>query len=123
MDTYEADGRRYFRIIDYKTGHKDFDYAELLYGKNLQMLLYLFALESYQRRAGTPCSRPECSMFRAGATWSSSSRVRTLRRPMPDGQKDLRRKGLLLNDEAVLHAMEAYEKKPQYLPFAPGPDG
>ena len=24
-------------------------------------------------------------------------------------QKDLRRKGLLLNDEAVLHAMEAYE--------------
>lgn len=54
MDTYEADGRRYFRIIDYKTGHKDFDYAELLYGKNLQMLLYLFALESYQRRAGTP---------------------------------------------------------------------
>ena len=28
-------------------------------------------------------------------------------------QKDLRRKGLLLNDESVLHAMEAYEKKPQ----------
>lgn len=87
VDTYEADGRRYFRIIDYKTGHKDFDYAELLYGKNLQMLLYLFALESYQRRAGTPCSRPECSMFRAGATWSSSSRVRTLRRPMPNGRR------------------------------------
>ena len=41
----------------------------------------------------------------------------------PERQKGLRRKGLLLNDEAVLHAMEAYEKKPQYLPFAPGPDG
>lgn len=62
-------------------------------------------------------------MFRAGATWSSSSRVRTLRRPMPNGRRICRRKGLLLNDEAVLHAMEAYEKKPQYLPFAPGPDG
>lgn len=54
VDIYEADGTRYFRIIDYKTGHKDFDYAELLYGKNLQMLLYLFALESYQKQTGQP---------------------------------------------------------------------
>jgi ATP-dependent helicase/DNAse subunit B len=38
-------------------------------------------------------------------------------------RKDLRRKGLVLNDEAVLHAMESYEKKPQYLPFEHGPDG
>ena len=123
VDTYEADGRRYFRIIDYKTGHKDFDYAELLYGKNLQMLLYLFALESYQRRAGTP-------MQPAGVLYVPGRCDMVKLKPGEDPaqadaerQKDLRRKGLLLNDEAVLHAMEAYEKKPQYLPFAPGPDG
>ena len=123
VDTYEADGRRYFRIIDYKTGHKDFDYAELLYGKNLQMLLYLFALESYQRRAGTPM-QPAGVLYVPGRC--DMVKLKPGEDPAqagPERQKDLRRKGLLLNDEVVLHAMEAYEKKPQYLPFAPGPDG
>lgn len=123
VDTYETDGRRYFRIIDYKTGHKDFDYAELLYGKNLQMLLYLFALESYQRRAGTPM-QPAGVLYVPGRC--DMVKLKPGEDPAqagPERQKGLRRKGLLLNDEAVLHAMEAYEKKPQYLPFAPGPDG
>ncbi|MFR7742396.1 MAG: PD-(D/E)XK nuclease family protein [Acutalibacteraceae bacterium] len=93
VDTYEADGRRYFRIIDYKTGHKDFDYAELLYGKNLQMLLYLFALESYQRRAGTP-------MQPAGVLYVPGRCDMVKLKPGEDPaqadaerQKDLRRKG------------------------------
>lgn len=92
-------------------------------GKNLQMLLYLFALESYQRRAGTPCSRPECSYVPGRCDMVKLKPGEDPAQADAERQKDLRRKGLLLNDEAVLHAMEAYEKKPQYLPFAPGPDG
>ena len=123
VDIYEADGTRYFRIIDYKTGHKDFDYAELLYGKNLQMLLYLFALESYQKQTGQP-------MQPAGVLYVPGRCDMVKLKPGEDPahadnerRKDLRRKGLVLNDEAVLHAMESYEKKPQYLPFEHGPDG
>lgn len=123
VDTYETDGTRYFRIIDYKTGHKDFDYAELLYGKNLQMLLYLFALESYQKRAGTP-------MQPAGVLYVPGRCDMVKLKPGEDPaqadcerRKALRRKGLLLNDESVLHAMEAYAQKPQYLPVETGPDG
>ena len=33
----------YFRVIDYKTGHKEFDYTDLLCGQGLQMLLNTFA--------------------------------------------------------------------------------
>lgn len=44
VDVCEQDGRQYLRILDYKTGEKRFLLANVLYGLNLQMLLYLFAL-------------------------------------------------------------------------------
>ncbi len=44
VDVYKKDGRSYIRVIDYKSGAKDFRFEDLLYGINMQMLLYLFAL-------------------------------------------------------------------------------
>ena len=35
----------HFRVVDYKTGKKDFDYCDIFNGVGLQMLLYLFALK------------------------------------------------------------------------------
>ena len=43
VDQWKADGRNYFRVVDYKTGKKDFDYCDVYNGIGLQMLLYLFA--------------------------------------------------------------------------------
>ncbi len=40
LDTYEG----YVRIVDYKTGAKTFKMADTLYGQNMQMLLYLYAV-------------------------------------------------------------------------------
>ena len=37
-------GKTYVRVIDYKSGTKEFDFNDLLYGINMQMLLYLFAI-------------------------------------------------------------------------------
>lgn len=46
VDVCEQDGKQYLRIVDYKTNQnpKVFDLADIYYGLNLQMLLYLFAL-------------------------------------------------------------------------------
>ncbi len=44
VDVYEKDGIKYLRIIDYKTGAKDFKLFELFYGVNTQMVLYLMTL-------------------------------------------------------------------------------
>ena len=44
VDIYDNNGQKYLRVVDYKTGRQDFLLANLYYGLNLQMLLYLFAL-------------------------------------------------------------------------------
>lgn len=55
VDTFEKDGRTYVRIVDYKTGSKVFDMAEIAGGLNLQMLIYLFSIcKNGQSRYGKP---------------------------------------------------------------------
>lgn len=45
VDLMEKDGVKYLRVVDYKTGKKEFKLCELFDGLNIQMVLYLMALE------------------------------------------------------------------------------
>ena len=105
----------YVRVVDYKTGHRDFDYTDLLTGLGLQMLLYLFALEKNgTREFGGPVKPAGVLYFPARCNLLTLPQS-----PSPDAlaavrQKDLRRQGLLLDDEALLQAMETAEGTPRY---------
>ncbi|MGN0554116.1 MAG: PD-(D/E)XK nuclease family protein, partial [Oscillospiraceae bacterium] len=44
IDTFVKDNMTYVRVVDYKTGSKVFSLADLYYGINMQMLLYIFAV-------------------------------------------------------------------------------
>ncbi len=44
VDMYEKDGVKYLRVVDYKSGKKDFKLSDLLDGLNVQMVLYLNAI-------------------------------------------------------------------------------
>ena len=41
VDVMEKPSGKYIRVVDYKTGSKDFKLSDVLYGLNMQMLLYL----------------------------------------------------------------------------------
>ncbi len=45
VDTMEKDGITYLRVIDYKSGTKEFKLCNVIDGLNIQMILYLMALE------------------------------------------------------------------------------
>lgn len=45
VDGWLKDGKIYVRVVDYKTGRKSFDLAEVRMGLDIQMLLYLFTLQ------------------------------------------------------------------------------
>ena len=44
VDKMDKDGKRYIRIVDYKTGTKTFDLSDVFHGMNMQMLLYLVSI-------------------------------------------------------------------------------
>ena len=44
MDASTINGKHYVRIVDYKTGVKTFKISDILYGINLQMLIYFCAI-------------------------------------------------------------------------------
>jgi ATP-dependent helicase/nuclease subunit B len=55
LDAYESGGETYYRVIDYKSGNKKFDFSELYYGLKLQLPLYAkaaLAIKDAARAAG-----------------------------------------------------------------------
>lgn len=107
MDTWEHFGNTYYRIVDYKTGPKDFDYCDVFNGIGLQMLLYMFALrESGEEHLGERPIPVGVQYFPARVRYLSTDG----RPDDADAEKKRRkewvREGLLLDDEQILKAME-----------------
>ena len=123
VDAWENNGKIYYRVVDYKTGKKDFDYCDIYNGLGLQMLLYLFALEnggidslgSSPVPAGVQYFPARAPLVTADG-FLSDEEAATLR------EKMWKRKGLLLLNEEVLYAMEP-ENDPIRLNFTRKKDG
>ena len=97
----------YLRVADYKTGKTSFSLSDVWYGKGIQMLIYLFALQAEGGKRYGRDIRP------AGVLYSPA---RDVLLPLPRGSSDeeiaaarrklLRRSGLVLNEPEVIEAME-----------------
>lgn len=123
VDTWKHSGNTYFRVVDYKTGRKDFDYCDVFNGLGLQMLLYLFALEDGGESVlGTNPIPAGVQYFPARAPLVSADGLMTDEEAQAARMKQWKRKGLLLQDEAVLQAMEK-EEKPVRLSYSRKKDG
>lgn len=114
VDTYRRGEDVYIRVVDYKTGSRDFSLTDVEKGLNLQMLLYLFAIWKnagplFRRRIGAE----EGEILPAGVLYLSARPPEvSLDHELPPEEvlgladKELQRRGLLLDDPDVLRAME-----------------
>ena len=97
----------YFRVVDYKTGRKDFDYCDVFNGIGLQMLLYLFALEQEGEEVlGGNLVPAGVQYFAARSPFVAASGKLTDEQAASEHGKTWKRKGLILADDAVVLAME-----------------
>ena len=107
VDAWKTGKQSFVRVVDYKTGKKDFDYCDVYNGVGLQMLLYLFALEQggAEVLGGRPVSAG-VQYFPARFPYLSEDGHLTEEEAMEAHRKNAKRRGLILRDEDVVRAME-----------------
>lgn len=111
VDMWEDADQKFVRVVDYKTGKKDFDYCDVFNGLGLQMLLYLFALEDKGETVfGANPVPAGVQYFPARAPLVSADGLMSPQEAKQARQKQWKRKGLILNEEPVLHAMETAQE-------------
>lgn len=110
VDAMERDGKRFVRVVDYKTGDKHFRLDEVYCGLDTQMLFYLFA--AAQDMDATP----------AGVLYVISDGAPTAETRAAAKGQIYRVDGLVLDDPAVLHAMDSAASG-LFVPFSFKKDG
>ncbi len=106
VDLMDRGGVRYLRVVDYKTGRKEFKLSDVIYGMNMQMLIYLAALcENGGKRYGdfrpagvlyAPANRPAVSAGRDAPPAALREKA----------ERQLRMDGLVLDDPQVVAGMD-----------------
>ncbi|MBQ4426725.1 MAG: PD-(D/E)XK nuclease family protein [Oscillospiraceae bacterium] len=123
IDGYIHDGKLYIRVVDYKTGRKVFKLGDILNGMSMQMLIYLFALQN----EGSELFKKE--IVPAGVLYAPArDPITSVQGNVSDEElmkeklKNTKRTGLILNDPAIVAAMESGDKK-EYIPVSVNKDG
>ncbi len=118
VDTYQnQQGDTFLRVIDYKTGTKEFRLSDIINGLNLQMFLYLLCLqqdnsETFHAAQGAgalymPASEMSLSLDRYATEYDQEAVT----------QNHFQMHGVILNDERVIKAMEP-DLKGTYTPVS-----
>lgn len=98
VDTYSRNGETYVRIVDYKTGGKEFKLSDVWQGLNVQMLLYLFAVKNNGGALYGKNIVPAGVLYMPGDPSPASDEE--------GAEKVFKMSGLMLNDPQILSAME-----------------
>ena len=90
-------GENYIRIVDYKTNSKAFYLPDVLYGLNMQMLIYLYAI----KKLGADLYG---KVTPAGILYKPSKR--RLQKDNAEDKTGLAMNGMVVNNEEVLNGMD-----------------
>ncbi len=117
VDGWLHEGRLYLRVVDYKTGRKEFELSDIYYGMNLQMLMYLFALGSEGAQRYKTEVAPAGVMYIPARSPILAAEADISDEEILSGRmKQLRRSGLIIDDAAVQEAWEEGSEK-LYIPI------
>lgn len=107
VDKLEKDNETYIRIVDYKTGNKEFKLYEILYGINLQMLIYLRAVAQGGAEYYNSNIIPAGVLYMPSAVKEiDGDECRTEEKINSKLDSNLRMNGLVLSDNDVLEHMD-----------------
>lgn len=122
VDVLDKNGDRYVRVVDYKTGTKDFSLSDVYYGINIQMLVYLFSIQE-GGKGGLSKTVPSGVLYMP----AKNSVLSVDRDSTPEEIDEAKRKsfcmnGLLIDDPTVLNSMEP-GLSGLYIPVKQGKNG
>lgn len=116
VDVMDKNGEKYIRVIDYKTGSKTFKIGDIMYGLNLQMLIYLSAIKANGKNYFGDNIVPCGVLYQpAKAKFVSSDDKNDSEKNLNEFDKNLRMNGIILNNDSVIIGMDSTEKG-KYIP-------
>lgn len=108
VDVFEKDDISYIRVIDYKTGNKTFSLADIEEGTNLQLLIYIFSLTKpgvshlFNNESAQPAG---ITYISANSSKIKSQRVNDSIETISAATNEIKRSGLILDDDDVINAV------------------
>ena len=115
VDIMHSGNETYLRIVDYKTGGKSFKLSDILYGLNLQMLLYLYSIKLKGTEKYGNIIPSGILYMPATVPVLPASEDMTEEKIESELNKKLRMNGLLLSRAEVIKGMDNSEKG-EYIP-------
>ena len=107
IDKVDLNGETYIRIVDYKSGSKNFDLNELYYGLQIQLLVYLDAiLKNSKQILKTQCMPGGILYFKIDNPIIKSKKALTEEEIQVEVLKKLKMDGLLLKNVELVKAMD-----------------
>lgn len=106
VDFLDADGTRYVKIIDYKSGSKVFSFQDIFYGLQLQLLLYLNAYLKYYQKTGAAWKPGGVFYFRIADPTLTVQQELSAEQIEALLYEKMQMSGLLLQEDAVILGMD-----------------
>lgn len=106
VDLMQKDDKSFVRVVDYKSGVKQFEKDNIYFGLNCQMLIYLFALWENGNERFPNFVPSGVLYFRANDKFVNAERYMKEKDTQKEINKTKTMSGIVLDDEAVINGME-----------------
>ena len=106
VDLLDAEGTRYVKIIDYKSGNKTFSFQDIYYGLQLQLLIYLDAYLKYYKKTGAELKPGGVFYFRIAEPTLALDKEVSAEQIEKTLFENMKMSGLLLQDDAIIESLD-----------------